>query len=109
MAAFIQQSGFILQSTDPLSSLILKPDKAKKISGQEFNSALDMMQVSLFLISNIKRGQWLTIVKEVLRRQRQAGWTRGVPVICLDHVHTLNSSIDLDPKKPKVSDVRIIC
>jgi len=85
VAAFIQQSGYILQSTDPLSSLILKSDKTKKISGQEFNSALDMMQ-------------------EVLRRQHQVGWKSGIPVICIDHVHTLNSSVDLDPLKPKVSD-----
>jgi len=49
VAAFIQQSGYILQSIDPLSSLILKADKSKKISGQEFNSALDMMQACISL------------------------------------------------------------
>ncbi len=45
VVAFIEQSGYLLPSTDPLSSLLVKPDKKNKINGQELNTALDLMQV----------------------------------------------------------------
>jgi hypothetical protein len=48
VVAFIQQSGYLLPSTDPLSSMLLKGDKKNKISGQELNTALDLMQVIPF-------------------------------------------------------------
>eukprot|EP00026_Physarum_polycephalum_P002568 Phypoly_transcript_02575.p1 GENE.Phypoly_transcript_02575~~Phypoly_transcript_02575.p1 ORF type:complete len:601 (+),score=89.70 Phypoly_transcript_02575:931-2733(+) len=85
VVAFIQQSGYLLPSTDPLSSMLIKGDKKNKISGQELNTALDLMQ-------------------EVLNSEKLKGWKSGIPAICIDHVHSLGSSVDLDPKKPRVSD-----
>ena len=46
------------------------------------------------------------MVQEVLKAEKVKGWQCGIPAICIDHVHSLGSSVDLDPKKPKVSDVR---
>lgn len=51
VVAFIQQCGYLLPSTDPLSSMLLKGDKKNKIPGQELNAALDLIQVCYLIRS----------------------------------------------------------